>query len=322
MPFKKMGVAAVDYSGFGEYGARLQALFEAIWTIATEYWNERYSQRFRMSFDEAFNVLDRANEWLVELIVTSNRPYGFLDARSMPDFWSMFREIFCPPFREHHNWTYERLGTSALCAGLFAREMYARAREDQRVFLAHAETTRICYGPFRQDEMAYLLRHHPKIIEIGGGSGYFASVFSRAGGTITSYDNDTYQWNREPPPWLFGLKRAGILAEGGAEAATRHPDRTLLISWPQGGSVFPFEALRRYRRAGGRRFAFKLGGFMGRATTNLLGGIILPPAQAALNHKRFFKELLRYWRETDDADRPEHVPEAFLNNLWMFECKQ
>jgi hypothetical protein len=81
------------------------------------------------------------------------------------------------------------------------------------------------------------------IVEIGAGTGYWAHLLQQMEVDITAYDKfsghgqDRYGFG---PVWMNVLK-------GNSAVAKIHPDRTLLLCWPDYQSRFASDCLRNYR---------------------------------------------------------------------------
>lgn len=88
-----------------------------------------------------------------------------------------------------------------------------------------------------------------KVVEIGAGGGYWASLLHNRGVEVHAYDPEPGQSNYSTFLWRRVL-------EGKAEPAADHPDCTLFLCWPSYSSGFATEALDRYTDAGGKRVAY------------------------------------------------------------------
>ena len=314
--------AAVDYSGFGEFGPVFQNLFAKIRETATARWSRTYEPVAGVPFYVAFQHLDRTNWWLAELFTALSRDGSFVDQDGVDAFWEGFRQSFRPALREHHAWDPRYPGSEELALAVLARSTLFDTLNDHRVQAALGIMNKVSFGPFREDEMQYLLKRHSWVVEIGGGSGYFAHYYSARGGEIDSYDNNLYAWAEDQSPWYNAVVESKILAEGGPEVVDHYGNRTLLMSWLQPRSSYPLTALERYHAAGGKYFAVKFGGFTGRLVSISEGSANNHTNDDAAAHVRaFFDELALNWIEVDHEDRPDFIPEAGGNNLWVFERK-
>ena len=82
------------------------------------------------------------------------------------------------------------------------------------------------------------------LVEVGAGSGYWASLVDAAGGDVVAYDI-------HPPSEgenSFGHRHEWFpVLPGGPERAGEHSDRALLLCWPPYASSFALECLEAYR---------------------------------------------------------------------------
>lgn len=82
------------------------------------------------------------------------------------------------------------------------------------------------------------------IVEIGAGSGYWASLVAAAGGDVVAYDAVA----PGTPGHEFGHHHGWYpVARGGPERAAAHSDRVLLLCWPPYATGFALECLEAYR---------------------------------------------------------------------------
>lgn len=93
------------------------------------------------------------------------------------------------------------------------------------------------------DEAISLLLACSPLVEIGAGTGYWASLVAAAGGEIRAFDN--------APPYLRPNRWCDDtlfhpVAEGGVEMAAFHSDHSLFLCWPPLGS-FAADLLDHYR---------------------------------------------------------------------------
>ena len=97
---------------------------------------------------------------------------------------------------------------------------------------------RYAYAVPNNQALAALLELGP-LVEIGAGGGYWARLLIDRGGDVTAYDQVPLDraWTNMPQPWSPVLS-------GGIEAAAKHPDRTLFVSWPPRPNGFMVDLLR------------------------------------------------------------------------------
>jgi hypothetical protein len=96
------------------------------------------------------------------------------------------------------------------------------------------------------EEAIEALREHSPLVEVGAGRGYWAALAAAAGADIIAFDQDppvqagVNGWHRQPGLYF-------LVAQGSAEVAGEHPDRTLFLCWPPWNSDLGTRALRSYR---------------------------------------------------------------------------
>ena len=78
------------------------------------------------------------------------------------------------------------------------------------------------------------------LVEVGAGLGYWASLIAQAVGDIVAYDN--WSWAEQGN----GAAHFSVETMGAAEAAAKHPERTLLLIWPPYDDPMAADALRAY----------------------------------------------------------------------------
>jgi hypothetical protein len=81
------------------------------------------------------------------------------------------------------------------------------------------------------------------VVEIGAGSGYWASLIAQLGGDVVAYDQYEPKNNKDYPfeqGWF-------PVQKGGPEKAAEHPDRALFLCWPPYNSSFALECLKAYQ---------------------------------------------------------------------------
>jgi hypothetical protein len=125
-------------------------------------------------------------------------------------------------------------------------------------------------------------------VEIGAGLGYWARCLRERGVDVIAYDEMGDQWRAwfrptdpdaspEPVPWTEVLR-------GGPEVLAGHPDRSLLLCWPDLWSGFDEASLRAY--AGGRV------------------AVVGEPGERGTGSEGFLRLLRSDWRPLDDAPVP------------------
>ena len=88
---------------------------------------------------------------------------------------------------------------------------------------------------------------HAPIVEMGAGTGYWASLLKKMGCDVIAYD----RWTKEKSPfglnmWNTGNKFTEVLC-GGPRILSKHSDRTLFLCWPPLGNVMAYDCLRYWR---------------------------------------------------------------------------
>lgn len=118
------------------------------------------------------------------------------------------------------------------------------------------------------------------IVEIGAGSGYWARCLVEFGADVVAYD-------RFPPdeqsPWDWQSGNAWFddswfhIVQGDESAAADHPDRTLFMAWPIPQNPMAYNALVKYKHAGGKTLIY-----------------IGDPHPASSGDEHFYRELLKH----------------------------
>jgi SAM-dependent methyltransferase len=204
-----------------------------------------------------------------------------------------------------------------------ARMLAQQQLRDQRYLM-----NGISYGPFTEAQLRFVVEHHPRLLEIGCGSGYAISILRERGVDAIGIDPGSYRnLNLEDGSsadilhsyeWSAQLLEAGALLQGSVELIAEHSeDRTLLISWAEPGSRWPTDAVEAFRAAGGKRLLLKLGGFVGVHFSPDPG--YRAPENPGLNIVAFFEEIAKWWQQSRKS--PEWIPELFENNLLSFELR-
>jgi SAM-dependent methyltransferase len=136
------------------------------------------------------------------------------------------------------------------------------------------------------------------VVEIGCGTGYWASLVQAAGGNVLAFD-------AFPPPhrangYHVGARPYTKVREGDERMAEVHPNRTLLLCWPPYNEPMAAQALRLYRRAGGRRVIYVGEGFHG-----------------CTGNTQFHKQLGRDWREVEEIALAQWP--GIHDSMWCYE---
>ena len=113
------------------------------------------------------------------------------------------------------------------------------------------------------------------VVELGAGTGYWASLLHRRGVDVVAFD-------LEPPPspqnaWFAGSRPWHPVHRGDHDRVREHAGRTLLLVWPTKNEIWAAAALDAYREAGGQCVVFVgegPGGRTGDATFHALLGAV------------------------------------------------
>jgi hypothetical protein len=119
-----------------------------------------------------------------------------------------------------------------------------------------------------------------KIVEIGAGTGYWASLLEKAGAEVAAYDIAPYANPQVDGEHFQVLK-------GDVRKVEDHPDHALLLCWPCYDDPMAQDAAETYAAAGGRQLAYI--GENGGCTATY----------------GFEDYLLKHWRETCDIRIPQ-----------------
>lgn len=110
------------------------------------------------------------------------------------------------------------------------------------------------------------------VVEIGAGTGYWATLLRHRGCDVAAYDLLGEAFDE----W-FPTGQWGGVEKGGAEKAALHADRTLLIVWPPYDDPMALDALTAYRDAGGNRLVYVGEGWGGCTGDDAFHGVINGP---------------------------------------------
>lgn len=90
------------------------------------------------------------------------------------------------------------------------------------------------------------IKRHQPIVEVGAGTGYWASLLRKMGVDIVAYD--IVPVPAKDNAWHFRANKSWseVLA-GDEEIAAKYPERSLFICWPPGDDAFAFKSLSKYK---------------------------------------------------------------------------
>lgn len=138
----------------------------------------------------------------------------------------------------------------------------------------------------------------PRIVELGAGTGWWASLLAQRGVDVVAYD--------PVPGGIWRDERGGPKAlwydvqEGDATKATDHPDRTLMLCWPSYNDPWAAGALLGYALAGGTQ-------------------VVYIGEWRAATADELFHDLLEDWEEIEDITIPKW--EGLWDRLYIYEKK-
>lgn len=137
------------------------------------------------------------------------------------------------------------------------------------------------------------------VVEIGAGTGYWATMLRNLGCDVVAYDLLGEAFDKWFPTGQFG-----DVEQGGVEKAADHADRTLLLVWPPYAEAMALDALTAYRNAGGRRLVYVGEGYGGCTADDEFHAAIEGPD----------------WTETHELTIPQWV--GINDRLWVYERKE
>jgi len=145
------------------------------------------------------------------------------------------------------------------------------------------------------DEAIKALVNASPLVEIGAGTGYWASLIAAAGGEVLAFDRVV--------PGPENEYHAGVqhkyheILIGGPEDAAAYPEHTLFLCWPPYDKPMAHEALKHYT---GSRLIF-VGESEGGCTADW----------------KFFRELDDSWEEEDYVQIPTY--QGIHDALWVYK---
>lgn len=97
------------------------------------------------------------------------------------------------------------------------------------------------------DKALDLMAQHKRIVEIGAGTGYWASLLAARGVDIVAYDIAPPPTSEERNHWHSGARVHHPVMAGGPDVAAAHPGCALFLCWPPYDSPMAADCLRAYR---------------------------------------------------------------------------
>lgn len=148
------------------------------------------------------------------------------------------------------------------------------------------------------------------VVEIGAGAGYWAYELGRRGVDVRAYDPTPPEHGRAGR-WHTGYEWHPV-RRGDHSAASTHPDRTLLVCWPEHDAAWAAAGVIAYHQAGGTRVIYVgegPGGMTGDAALHTTLGITAPetdpPADAPRPARTLFSPAhtvaIPQWANIHDA---------------------
>ncbi len=309
--------AQINYNSFGQFGSLFTQVYTTEWEIFMTFCEQNLPHVNLQN--ELKRCFDPTGFWVDKFMSLQYAFPGSMEMQANIEFWPMFTNTFTPKLKSINS--FMDIEVVGLRANLNQFRMLAKKQTSQLRLPANS----ISYGPFTEKQLEYLALSHPKIVEIGCGSGYGVSVFLQRGINAVGIDpgdyvnldlsKETMAGVSESYPWSEKLRQSGNLIKGSSELLTDFSDSSLLLSWPEGGSKWPVDSLREYRECGGKKLLLKLGGYIGVHFSP--DPDYIAPVDPGANIVAFFKELAKNWKQTPT----EWIPELFENNLLTFELR-
>jgi hypothetical protein len=119
-------------------------------------------------------------------------------------------------------------------------------RKNQELRLRVIE--RFGYAVLSREAVQRLIPYGP-FLEVGAGTGYWSYELQKAGCVSIATDLHTPEMTSKPAvEYAFhgGSCYVDVIAMAGEDAAKQHPDKTLLMVWPEWGMNWAYRALRQY----------------------------------------------------------------------------
>jgi hypothetical protein len=277
--------------------------------------------RFRLADDtlspweEAFTRRYNLGSFLFRQLAMVTVADGMPES-ALLELWQNLRLAFTPPLGDADQMYFEYADSHE---GDLMQDLILELYANEKMVAFKRSLNRICFSPFRDDELTWLLANCPNIVEMGGGRMYFADWYRRNGGNVVSIDNNGYGYLTQGtmPPWMLNFIRSGNYVMGGVEQLAQHCNgRALLIAAPEPGSSFPEESLETFADNGGKTFILKIGGFLGGSPDSLTD--YTQPENFLQNKLGFFRTLARRWRQISATP---FLPKFMASNMLVFELR-
>lgn len=307
---------SINFSSFGSFGPQFQVLINDTILKWANCWDRIKEDHRNISLENAQReCLGRSGFWFERVMAIGM--LGQFKPNDMVKLWPMLQATFSPKLSDGGVLSRD---TKAVQMRAKLLECLQRAMMDSSIIQRRAELNNICYGPCTDTQIEALRKAPGGLLEVGAGSGYLLSVLKGLGADVLGLDSNVYGLSDSNQTFTQELVNEGKLIQGGPELIGQHLGaRSMLISYPEGGSAFPAQALEAFANAGGTRLYLKLGGFIGRFNPPQ-GLSYVPPKNPVSNILRFFELLCRDWVEVE-RDRCPYECALYTNNLWEFRRK-
>lgn len=121
---------------------------------------------------------------------------------------------------------------------------------DERLFARDRLAARYAWAIPNDAALDEMARNAP-LLEIGAGTGYWASLLRARGVDILAYDIHPPTTNAHRNAWHRNERGVGTVwtevRRGGSPQAARYPDRTLVLCWPPYANPMAARCLRAYQ---------------------------------------------------------------------------
>lgn len=112
------------------------------------------------------------------------------------------------------------------------------------------------------------------VVEMGAGTGYWASLLDQVGCDVIAYDQRASSKEDADHQYLAAIDPYYPVEYGTAELTGMHPTRTLFLCWPPYGDPMAYHALMSYLASGGERLAYVGEGWGGCTGDDMFHGLL------------------------------------------------
>lgn len=321
----------VNFDTFGRFGTQFTTLAKKGHTTAESnyaFWKLRSDLTQNDDYRSACEAVNTAEGIWWDHCLALEKMFG-VAIHEFHQLWGSLRLAFAPQFRplgqiqQEPTKMAQRLGLIA-CALSGTGYIPGDQVKDQEIPRLRAQLNPVCYGPFTEAQLQHVVRYHASVIDYACGSGYLVAVLRNRNFDAVGIESGRYRLSGptqgtvaiyEAYDWSLKLHEAGHLIRGDIPSICAFSRRTLLLSWPEGGSSYPADVLKLYRELGGKRLLLKLGGFVGHHSTT--DPNYEKPQNPKQNLVAFFEEIAQWWGPP--AVSPAFDPLLYHNNLFEFE---